>query len=161
MGESRGYFRGGVFADGAYLRPTWGEPPEVQPLSLDAQALAALERLANERHLTLRLYHERATLYKLTLHSRSGHPIGADTIEAVQAVTGSARLSAAGALLGIVAAQADKGAGMRALGWRPEESAYVGNAACDVPIFAQVGTAIAVADGAPEALAAADYVLPV
>ena len=161
LGENRGYFRGGVFADGAYLRPTWGEPPEVQPLSLNAQALAALERLADERHLTLRLYHERGTLYKLTLHSRSGHPISADTIEAVQAVTGSARLSAEGALLGIVAAQADKGAGMRALGWRSEEVAYVGNAACDVPIFAQVGTAIAVADGAPEALAAADYVLPV
>lgn len=34
LGESRGYFRGGVFADGAYLRPTWDEPPEVQPLSL-------------------------------------------------------------------------------------------------------------------------------
>lgn len=165
LGESRGYFRGGIFADGAYIRPTWGERPRVQPLDLDAQNLAALERLADERHLTLRLYRERGTLYKLTLHSCSGQPISTDTIEVVQAIISSARLSAEGALVGITAAQADKGQAIAhlagALGWRPEELAYVGNAACDVPIFAQVGTAIAIADGEPEALTVADYVLPI
>lgn len=162
LGESRMYFRGGVFADGAYIRPTWGEPPTVQPLALDGQAGAALERLALERHLTLRRYGERGTLYKITLQSRSGQPISAATAKAVQAaVAGTARLSAEGALLGLVSAQADKAAAMQIVGWPLAEAAYVGNAACDVPIFAQVGTAIAIADGAPEALAAADYVLPV
>ena len=165
LGEHRAHFRGGIFADGAFIRPMWGQPPEVQPLSLDGQAGAALERLAEECHLTLRRYGERGTLYKITLQSRGGQPISDDAASAVRTIVHPARLRAEGALLGITAKQADKGQAIahlaEAMGWRLEEVAYVGNAACDVPIFAQIGTAIALADCEPEALAAADYVLPV
>lgn len=165
LGESKAYFQGGVFADGAYTKSTWGEQPQVQQLLLEAQALQALEQLSDEHHWTLRLYRERGTLYKLTLHSRSGRPLDGEIVNAVQVIVSPALVQQDGALLSIVSAQAGKGSAIarlaEAMGWRPKELAYVGNSACDVPIFAQVGVAAAIADGEPEALAAANYVLPV
>jgi 3-deoxy-D-manno-octulosonate 8-phosphate phosphatase (KDO 8-P phosphatase) len=47
---------------------------------------------------------------------------------------------------------------LRAGGWRPEQVCYVGDDVPDLPVLCNCGLAVAVADAAPEVIAAAHYV---
>lgn len=163
IGDARIYFTGGVFADGAYICPSWSEQPRLQPLPLDTKALTAIADFAQQQHLSMHVYREQEVLYKVTLQNRSRHTIAESVQADLQAFVGQVLVHREDTTIGIVSQFAGKWQGMltlaQAAGFGPENIAYLGNAVCDVDIFRKVALSMAPADGALEALAAADYVL--
>lgn len=163
LGDACLYFTGGVFADGAYVRPSWNQAASLQSLALSAENLLAIESFAKEYQLSLRIYREREVLYKVTLQSRSGLTVADKILKELQSFVGQALISRDESTVSVVSQTAGKWQGMLALaqtaGFGAQNMAYVGNAACDAAIFAEVAVGIAMADGASEAVTAADYVL--
>lgn len=152
------HFQGGVFAGGAYSKPSWQAKPLLVPLTLSSETREALTTWARAQHFTYRTYYAQDTLYKITLFGRQA-------AQALPPLPSNCTVHRDAHTIGILDGQAGKGPAMTRLaslaGYEPTRLAYIGDGANDVPIFAQAALSIAVADGAPAARTCADYVLPV